>query len=112
MNVIDKIYEIGKPLTVAIVIGAAGTVSAYYNPVPITKGWGDLITRDMAARARIAENIKREIGGYAADGRLEPLELLNILALTNPKVLVKHFKTAESGMLFSEAETPTPSIKR
>ena len=65
----------------AIATTAAG---AYFNPVPIANNWGEIAANDLAAKARLVEQVKEEVQTYGRDKTWNADEMLNVLATTSP----------------------------
>ena len=93
--------------TVAIGIAAAAT---YFEPIPITKNWGNIAAKDMAAKVQVVDDIKAEIDKYCADGKLDPYEMLSMVASTTPLRFTEH-RIGEAKLLgiFNAFDTPFPS---
>lgn len=85
-------------LTSAAVAGALA-LGTYFHPVPVTRNWGDVAARDMAAKAEVAHDIKSEIQNYSADEKLDAKELAYMIASTNPRAFTEH-RTDEVKSLF------------
>lgn len=116
MKTINELYQKARSYIVPLTVVTSMSVGAYLNPIPITRNWGDIAARDMAAKVEIVDEIKKELGEYSADGKLDPQELIYIIADTTPRRFTEH-RTQEMGPVlgifprFDNPFTPTSRLE-
>ncbi len=106
--------QVVKRLRYALLIGATTTgilIGTYLHPLPIARDWGDIASRDMAAKAELAYEAKGALDAYSKDGVWNGNELLQLSILTYPGRFTEH-RIPEFGPLFGfipRYDSPIPS---
>ena len=116
VNAKNKLYQRVRSYIIPLTVLTSMSVGAYLNPIPITRNWGDIAVKDMAAKVEVVSEIKKELGEYSADGKLDPQELVYLIADTNPRRFTEH-RTKEIGPIlgifprFDNPFTPTSKLE-
>lgn len=88
-SAVDVVYRNAK-LATALATAGFVAIGAYFHPLPITRNWGDIAARDMAAKAEVAQDTKRKVVGYGSDGKWDAAELFYIASETSPRRFIFH----------------------